>query len=573
MKQVLCGPRLARLAMVAAVALAAAGCDSLSGLRDPGELRNRALAVVTPLLAPALDTADLAPVADTWASGYGVNTFLEQEVDEAKLRRTLQLARDAGFTWIRQEFPWRDIEQSAKGDYWDHKWNQDAWAKYDRIVALAQEYGLTIIARLDAPPDWSRQDNSLFYRPPDNYDDFGDYVATVVGRYQGRVQHFQIWNEPNIYPEWGNQPVKASEYTKLLQIAYRRAKQANPTCVVIAAALAPTIAHEPMNRSDILYLQEMYDAGARGSFDILSTMAYGLLSGADDRRADPWRDVNFSRPMLLRQVMVRNGDASKAIWISELGWNVLPPDFPGEPRYGRVNDQQQARYTVRGLQRIRQEWPWVGVVNIWYLRQPGNWQPSQQEYYFRMVDPDFTIHPVYDAVAAYVHGATTLERGYRQDNASGLTYTGAWTAPADTRASAGSYHLALAAGASVSFTFSGTDLDLVTRKGPDAGAVLVSIDEMPASDQQLPRDRGGLALADLYSPQEAWQAVVPLAHGLTDGPHQATLTAAGRRSASSTGAGTVIDGFIVDRRPGFPLPLILTAAIFIGLWAVAWRRR
>ncbi|MDP3047473.1 MAG: cellulase family glycosylhydrolase, partial [Chloroflexota bacterium] len=298
MKQVLCGPRLARLAMVAAVALAAAGCDSLSNLRDPGELRNRALAVVTPLLAPALDTADLAPVADTWASGYGVNTFLEQEVDEAKLRRTLQLARDAGFTWIRQEFPWRDIEQSAKGDYWDHKWNQDAWAKYDRIVALAQEYGLTIIARLDAPPDWSRQDNRLFYRPPDNYDDFGDYVTTVVSRYQGRVQHFQIWNEPNIFPEWGNQPVKASEYTKMLQIAYRRAKQANPTCVVIAAALAPTIAHEPMNRSDILYLQEMYDAGAGGSFDILSTMAYGLLSGADDRRADPWRDVNFSRPML-----------------------------------------------------------------------------------------------------------------------------------------------------------------------------------------------------------------------------------------------------------------------------------
>jgi hypothetical protein len=559
--------------MAAIVALALAGCESLTGLRDPGELRSRALALVTPLLAPTLDTADLAPVSDAWSSGYGVNTFLEQEVDEAKLRRTLQLARDAGFTWIRQEFPWRDIEQSAKGDFWDHKWNQDAWAKYDRIVALAREYGLTIIARLDAPPDWSRQDNTLFYRPPDNYDDFGDYVAMVVNRYRGRVQHFQVWNEPNIFPEWGNQPVKASDYTKLLQIAYRRAKQANPGCVVIAAALAPTIAHEPMNRSDVLYLQEMYDAGARGSFDVLSTMAYGLISGADDRRADPWRDVNFSRPMLLREIMVRNGDSSKSIWISELGWNALPPDFPTEPRYGRVNDQQQARYTVRGLQRIRQEWPWVGVVNLWYLRQPGNWQPSQQEYYFRMVDPDFTIHPVYDAVAAYIGGATTLERGYRQDNTSNLTYTGGWTVKTDSRASAGSYHLSQATGAAISFTFSGTDLDMVTRKGPDAGAFLVSIDEMPASDQQLPRDAAGMAVLDLYSPDETWQAVVPLAHGLTDGPHRVTLTASGRRSPASTDGGAVIDGFIVDRRPGFPLPLLLTGAIFTGLWAVAWRRR
>lgn len=558
---------------MATLALAAVGCESLTSLRDPGELRNRALAALTPLLAPALDTADLAPTTGPWASGYGVNTFLEQEVDEAKLRRTLQLARDAGFTWIRQEFPWRDIEQSAKGDYWDHKWNQDAWAKYDRIVALAQEYGLKIIARLDAPPDWSRQDNSLFYRPPDNYEDFGDYVATLASRYKGKVQYFQIWNEPNIFPEWGNQPVKASEYTSLLQIAYRRAKQASPTCVVIAAALAPTIAHEPLNRSDVLYLQEMYDAGARGSFDVLSTMAYGLISGADDRRADPWRDVNFSRPMLLRQVMVRNGDAARSIWISELGWNVLPPDFPEEPRYGRVNDQQQARYTVRGLQRIRQEWPWVGVVNVWYLRQPGNWQPSQQEYYFRMLDPDFTAHPVYEAVAAFIRGATTLERGYRQDNSTELTYSGPWTIQPDARASAGAYHLSLAAGATISFTFSGTDLDLVTRKGPDAGALLVFIDETSASSQQLPRDATGLGMADLYSPQETWQAVTPLAHGLTDGPHRVTLTSAGQLNASSTGPVVSIDALIVDRRPGFPLPLLFTAAVFTALWAAVWRRR
>ncbi len=564
--------RLVLLTMVVAATLTAAGCEGMSSLRDPGELRNRALALATPLLAPSLDTADLAPISNAWAAGYGINTFLEQEVDEVKLRRTLQLARDAGFTWIRQEFPWRDIEQSAKGDYWDHKWNQDAWAKYDRIVTLAQEYGLTIIARLDAPPDWSRRDNSLFYRPPDNYDDFGDYVATVATRYRGKVQHFQIWNEPNIYPEWGNQPVRADEYTRLLQIAYRRAKQANPDCVVIAAALAPTIAHEPMNRSDVLYLQEMYDAGAGGSFDVLSTMAYGLISGADDRRADPWRDVNFSRPMLLRQVMVRNGDAAKAIWISELGWNVLPPGFPEEPRYGRVTDEQQARYTVRGLQRIRQEWPWVGVANVWYLRQPGNWLPAQQEYYFRMVDPDFTVHPVYDAVGAFIRTATALERGYRQDNANDLRYNGAWTIQSDGRASQGSYHLAQTAGATLTFKFSGTDLDLVTRTTSDAGALLVSIDQMPASSQQLPRDPSGLAVADLYSLQETWQVVVPLAHGLTDGTHAVTLTTSVRPGTSSMGI-VAIDGFIVDRRPGFPVALVALAALFTTIWALAWRRR
>ncbi len=537
----------------------------LSTLTQPGELRNRLLAAGTPFLAPSLDTADLSPIAHTSLSPYGVNTFLEQEVDEAKLRQTLQLVRDAGFSWIRQEFPWRDIEISAKGDYWDHKWNQSAWDKYDRIVTLAGEYGLNVIARLDAPPDWSRQDNRIFYRPPDNYADFGDYVSAVVSRYRGKVRYYQIWNEPNIFPEWGYQDVKASEYTPLLQIAYRRAKEADPSCVIIAAALAPTIAHEPMNRSDVLFLQEMYDAGARDSFDILSTMAYGLISGPDDRRADPWRDVNFSRPMLLRQVMVRNGDAQKPIWISELGWNTLPAGFPEPPRYGRVTDDQQARYTLRGLQRIGQEWPWVGVVNVWYLRQPGNWQNTQQEYYFRMIDPDFTVHPVYEAVQSFATHPPVLERGYRQEDSYALTFSGSWWSGLHPRASLGAYRQGVTAGSTLTFTFRGTDLDLVTRRGPDGGLLWVEVDSAPASDRQLPRDAAGRAYADLGASPEEWQALVPLAHGLADGEHRVTLTV-GRGSV-------VVDGLIVDRRPGFPGAWFWIGALLVALWGGFWRTK
>jgi len=38
----------------------------------------------------------------------------------------------------------------------------------------------------------------------DNLADFGNFVAAVAGRYCGKVRYYQIWNEPNIYPEWGN---------------------------------------------------------------------------------------------------------------------------------------------------------------------------------------------------------------------------------------------------------------------------------------------------------------------------------------------------------------------------------
>ena len=40
----------------------------------------------------------------------------------------------------------------------------------------------------------------------------GNFVAAVVGRYCGHIRYYQIWNEPNIYPEWGEQDVDPAGY-------------------------------------------------------------------------------------------------------------------------------------------------------------------------------------------------------------------------------------------------------------------------------------------------------------------------------------------------------------------------
>ena len=202
---------------------------------------------------PAPDTAPYVPLQHAGLSPYGVNTFLEQEADPEKVERTLALISEAGFQWIRQEFPWEDIEISAKGDFWDHKWDQDAWAKYDRIVDAAERHGVEIIARVDNPPAWSRAvGNAPGWEmgPPDDYADYGDFVHALVSRYRGRIRYVQIWNEPNIYPEWGDQDVDPAAYTTLLAEGYRRAKEADPDCVIIAAGLAQTTAQGPGILSD-----------------------------------------------------------------------------------------------------------------------------------------------------------------------------------------------------------------------------------------------------------------------------------------------------------------------------------
>jgi hypothetical protein len=377
-----------------------------TGEEDPLPQVRGLFQLASNLIRPQPETRADVPVSHAGVSPFGINVFLEQEVEPEKRDLSLRMISEAGFKWIRQEFPWEEIEIQGKGDFYDHKWDKSAWEKYDNIVDLAEKYDLGIIARLDNPPAWSRArgDDAGTRAPPDDLNDFGDFVYTVVNRYKGRIKYYQIWNEPNIYPEWGEQPVDPEAYTELLKIGYTRAKEADPDCVIISGALASTIELGPRNLNDFIFLQRMYDAGAGDYFDILAMQGYGLWSGPYDRRMRP-RVINFSRPLYIRDIMVKNGDEVKPIWISEMNWNALPLDHPAYPGYGRVTEEQQARYVVEAYKRAQAEWPWVGVVNFWFFKRPDDSEKDQAWYYFRMVEPDFTPLPVYDAVKEYASKA------------------------------------------------------------------------------------------------------------------------------------------------------------------------
>ncbi|VAW31710.1 hypothetical protein MNBD_CHLOROFLEXI01-5304 [hydrothermal vent metagenome] len=334
-------------------------------------------------------------------SPFGVNTFLGQEAEIEKRAISLQMAQQAGFRFIRQEFVWEDIEIHGKGDFEDrrHEPARSAWEKYDNIVDLAESYDIEIIARLSNPPAWSRKlsvDVTGSVAPPDNYDDFGDFAAAVAERYNGRIRYYQLWNEPNGNEEWGkNQPVSPEQYTDLLCNAYRRIKAVDPSAVVLAGALTPTVAINDSNMNDLIFLERMYAAGAGECFDVMSAQGYGLWSGALDQRLRP-TVMNYPHNLYLRDVMVRRGDANKPIWISEMGWNVVPEGM--DARFGRVTPEQQARFAVEAYQRAQSEWPWVGVINYWFLKRKDMSEQDTAFYYFRLLDSDFGSQPVYDAL-------------------------------------------------------------------------------------------------------------------------------------------------------------------------------
>ena len=485
-----------------------------------------ALAILT-LSRPTLDTRQYEPISHTGSSPFGINTFLEQEVEAAKVEQALSMIGEAGFRWIRQEFPWEDIEISGKGDYWDHKWDVSAWAKYDRIVELADKHDLKIIARLDNPPAWSRElgDTVGSLGPPDDFDDFGDFVFAVVERYRGKIRHYQIWNEPNTYLEWGNRPVSADEYVDLLKVAYTRAKEADPDCVVLSAGLAQTLEKGPENLDDLIYLQQMYTAGAGEYFDVLGVMAYGLWTGPTDRRASPDR-TNFARPQLIRETMVRNGDAHKPIWVTEVGWNALPQDFPKFPNFGRVTLDQQARYAVEAYERAQREWPWMGVMNYWFFKRATDAEKDQTFYYFRMVEPDFTPLPVYYAMRGYANQPAVMRAGYHQEDHWTIGWNGSWRCEEDEQAVLGRYVVG-ESGATAEVTFEGAQVEFVTMRAPGMGTLTYSIDGDPAH------------LLELSGTVREYQTVIVLGRDLEEGEHRLRIAV---REGS-----VAVDGLLVRR--------------------------
>jgi len=510
-------------------------------------------------LHPQPRTAPDVPVAHAGVNPFGINVFLEQEVEEWKREQALQMIADAGFHWLRQEFPWEDIEIHGKGDFEDrrHEPHRSAWEKYDHIVSLAGQYGLEVVPRLSNPPAWTRTltDTIGTYAPPDDLADWGDYVYAIVSRYRGRVRYYQLWNEPNIYPEWGEQPVDPEDYTRLLCAGYRRAKEADPDAVIISGALAPTVEFHPgpgpaLGLSDFVFLQRMYDAGAANCFDVLSVNDYMLWSGPTDHRMRPL-NINFSRPIYIRDIMVANGDAVKPIWISEMNSNAVPndPDIAGWGGYGQVTPEQQARYAVLAYQRAMEEWPWVGVVNFWFFKRASDAERKQAMYYFRMVEPDFTPLPVYEAMREYTAGLTpTLYPGTHQEDHWALDYDEDWETAHDTAAMLGAYRRATTPGATLRFTFEGASLTLVP--GPGAGEVEISIDG--GTPRRVSLDGRPVLLVRGSAPSSA--------KGWQQKRYEVALTAiAGKVS---------VDGLIVQRpwRPSSWLALVTAGLILTVAW-------
>jgi O-antigen ligase len=468
---------------------------------------------------------------------FGVNVSLER-YDGHELDRALTMISDGGFRWIRQRFPWSEIEPE-QGTY--------EWATWDRIVAAAAEHDLEIIAVLETSPPWARAaiDSGTVQAPPEDFGDYARFVTAFAARYSAQIGYLQIWDEPNLYPHWGERYTDPAGYTHLLQVAYRAVKEAHPEALVLTAGLAPNVEEGGRYMSDVRFLEKMYEAGAKGYFDILAVKPYGMWYEPLDRRVSP-QETNFSRPILLREVMASHGDGDKAIWAVEFGWCALPASWTGRPApWTSDSEEVQARRTVEAIERAREEWPWMGVLALQHFQPVAEADDPIRG--FSLVGDNGEPRLTYLRVQELARETSVAYPRWYPGDTWAAEYSGSWQDRGGTMGGG--------AGDSLRFPFKGTRLDILVR--PPLHLSEVTIDGEPA-----PELSGGAVRLEAGSQERR----MTLAKDLEYGEHVASLAVG---NGESEGGG--IAGFVVLHEVSFAsyyLSLVLLAGIAL---VVGWR--
>ena len=322
-------------------------------------------------------------------------TALENNASDAELQRAFDALKNARIEYARQYFSWREIE-TTRGVY--------DWAKWDRIVNVARVNGIELVAVLTTAPAWSQRahERDMPNAPPDDFTEYARFVGDFAKRYGDTIRFYQIWDEPNVEPNWGKRNADAVEYAQLLIPASDAIRANDANAVIVLAGLAMNLElHRPHpNYSEILFLRGLYEIGAQKYFDIVAAKPYGMWTGPEDRTVNSGV-LNFSRVILLRDEMRQYGDANKPMWAVEMGWNALPENWNGEPSpWGTDTQEKQADRLQRALVRAENEWSWLTGEFPLYL-QP-NVARENPRWGFALFTREFEPRAFYETLKQFI---------------------------------------------------------------------------------------------------------------------------------------------------------------------------
>jgi hypothetical protein len=142
-----------------------------------------------------------------------------------------EAARELGVGWSRVLVNWAEAQAGGPG----------TWTPTVSDAQIGREVAgdRLVVGLLIGIPNWARGADGLprgLWLPhTDPGNRWANFVREGVGRYHGRINHWIIWNEPDIHDS--SAPGRTWEggvedFVQLQRVAYLAAKEANPNAVI-----------------------------------------------------------------------------------------------------------------------------------------------------------------------------------------------------------------------------------------------------------------------------------------------------------------------------------------------------
>lgn len=298
--------------------------------------------------------------------------------------------QDLGVKWLRWDIDWIAVQSRNPNDYY--------WSASDRVVLTADRYGIRSLGIITYSPSWAHNGRCIKgnHCAPSSPASFARFAATVSERYEGIINHFEIWNEPNLAGSWSPRS-DVEEYSSILKASYLAIKKVNPSAMVISGGLAVAADDTEGNMSPLTFVESLYAQGSQEYFDALALHPYTYPSLPDpDNSQNGWQLT-----LSIRKVMEENGDAEKKIWITEFG---APTDGSGSRQeinslsfnYGAdyIDEVAQDQTAKSILSLYEQNATWMGPF-FWYNLQDLRLNKGTAEDFFGLIRRDGSKKPAY----------------------------------------------------------------------------------------------------------------------------------------------------------------------------------
>lgn len=296
-------------------------------------------------------------------------------------------------SWTRVLVHWNALQPAAPDPAAESPYAAAYITQLDAVVDALHGAGVTTILTMVDVPEWA-SDRDVWqsprpgflkgaYRPfyaPDMeslevrgaFKAVGTYLAS---RYEGKVNHFECWNEPNqgsyLYPQVPASAKNGGGATYLLMLKewYAGVKSGNPGAVVIAGATAPRGRGDAESTPPQAFARYLEDHGVTDYMDAYSHHPY--TPGGSTRIAPGEPPNNPDRAVTLGNLdqITQLFPSGTPFYLTEFGYNTQYSVWFGVT----VSRADQARYLREGYAFTRANYPQVKAL-LWFL--VDDWNPS-----------------------------------------------------------------------------------------------------------------------------------------------------------------------------------------------------